>query len=170
MRILVKLMWRTLTRLLRQLGPGALLVPVAAMSVVLFGVSVWTIAAVVLALILALWVPAAAAGLLPATMMGLGIGGLVAAAASPSGPVTWVVMRFIAKARPARWSALPPASNISARPSPARQAVGQIFGATRSLHPPQLYLPVKGEFLSVGGAGQIHPGAAGPFIHGPGLW
>ena len=102
MRILVRLVWRTLTRLLRQLGPGALLVPVAAMSVVLFGVSVWTLAAVVLALILALWVPAVAAGLAPATMVGLGISGLVAAAASPSGPVTWVVMRFIAKPPPAR--------------------------------------------------------------------
>ena len=169
MRILVRLMWRTLTRLLRQLGPGALLVPVAAMSVVLFGVSVWTLAAVVLALILALWLPAAAAGLVPATMVGLGIGGLVAAAASPSGPVSWVVMRFIAKPPPARWSAAP-ASKVSARPGPARQAVWQLFGPTRPGHPPQLDLPAKASFLRAGGAGQIRVGAAGPFAHGPGLW
>ena len=170
MRILVRLVWRTLTRLLRQLGPGALLVPVAAMSVVLFGVSVWTLAAVVLALILALWVPAVAAGLAPATMVGLGIGGLVAAAASPSGPVTGVVMRFIAKPPPARWSAAPPASNFSARPGPARPVVWQIYGATRPGHPPQLDLPAKASFLRAGKAGQIRVGAAGPFAHGPGLW
>ena len=162
-------MWRTLTRLLRQLGPGALLVPVAAMSVVLFGVSVWTLAAVVLALILALWVPAVAAGLAPATMVGLGISGLVAAAASPSGPVSWVVMRFIAKPPPARWSAAP-ASKVSARPGPARQAVWQLFGPTRPGHPPQLDLPAKASFLRAGGTGQIRVGAGGPFTHGPGLW
>jgi signal transduction histidine kinase len=169
MRILVTLMWRTLTRLLRQLGPGALLVPVAAMSVVLFGVSVWTLAAVVLALILALWVPAAAAGLLPATMMGLGIGGLVAAAASPSGPVSWVVIRFVSRLKPAGWTAAPQPSKPSP-PGPGRQAVWQIAGVTRSPHPPQFRLPSKAEFLSAGGAGQIHTSAAGPFPLGPGLW
>src|SRR5215472_16421049 len=155
MRILVTLVWRMLTRLLRQLGPGALLVPVAAMSIVLFGVSVWTLAAVVLALILALWVPAAAAGLLPATMVGLGIGGLVVAAANPSGPVTWVVARFISRPPPKAWSVLPSASNISARPKPARQVVWQIFGATRLPHPPQLYLPAKTGFPPAGRAGKI---------------
>jgi signal transduction histidine kinase len=170
MRILVKLMWRMLTRLLRQLGPGALLVPVAAMSVVLFGVSVWTLAAVVLALILALWVPAAAAGLLPATMVGLGVGGLVAAAANPSGPVTWVVMRFIARQKLAPWSIPHPASNVSSRPGPARPVVWQMAGAARLPHPPQFYPPAKTAFLDPGGAGQINVGPAGSFTHGPGLW
>jgi signal transduction histidine kinase len=170
MRIVVKLMWRMLTRLLHQLGPGALLVPVAAMSVVLFGVSVWTLAAVVVALILALWVPAAAAGLLPATMVGLGVGGLVAAAANPSGPVTWVVMRFISRQKLATWPGPQPASPVSPRPGPGRQVVWQKAGATRLPHPPQLHLPAKTAFLNPGGAGQINVGTAGPFTHGPGLW
>jgi signal transduction histidine kinase len=170
MRILVKLMWRMLTRLLRQLGPGALLVPVAAMSVVLFGVSVWTLAAVVLALILAFWVPAAAAGLLPATMVGLGVGGLVAAAANPSGPVTWVVMRFISRQKLPPWSGPHPASNVSSRPGAARQVVWQVAGATRLPHPPQFYRPAKTALLDPGGTGQINIGPAGPFTHGPGLW
>ena len=171
MRILVKLLWRMLTRLLSQLGPGALLVPVAAMSMVLFGLSVWTLAAVMLASVLAFRMPTAAAGLVPATMVGLGIGGLVAAAANPSGPVTWVVMRFISRQKPAAWSVPQPTSNVSSRPRPARQAVWQMAGATRPPpHPPQFYLPAKTASLSAGGAGQIRVGAAGPFIHGPGLW
>jgi len=169
MRILVKLMWRMLTRLLHQLGPGVLLVPVAAMSIVLFGVSVWTLAAVVLAPVLAFRIPAAAAGLLPPAMVGLGIGGLVAAAANPSGPVTWVVMRFISRQKLATWSVFP-ASKIPLRPRPARLAAGQIAAATRPPHPPQLYLPGKTAFVAAGGAGRINVGAAGPPIHGPGLW
>ena len=176
MRILVKLMWRMLTRLLRQLGPGALLVPVAAISMVLFGVSVWTLAAVVLALILAFRAPAAASCLLPVTMVGLGVGGLIAAAANPSGPVTAVVMRFIPKPLRASWFASHPASNLSS-PRPPRQAVWQMAGATRLSHPPQLFLPAKTAFLPAktafppaGGAGQTYVGAAGPFAHGPGLW
>jgi signal transduction histidine kinase len=168
MRILAKLLWRMLTRLLHQLGPGVLLVPVAALSMVLFGVSVWTLAAVVLASILAFRMPAAAAALLPVTMVGLGIGGLVAAAANPRGPVTWVVRRFISRQQPAASSVPHRASHISSRP--ARQAVWQVVGATRPPHLPQLYLPPKTAFLPAGGAGQIRVGAAGPFTHGPGLW
>src|SRR5215472_4809237 len=183
MRILVKLMWRMLTRLLRQLGPGALLVPVAAISMVLFGVSVWTLAAVVLALILAFRAPAAASCLLPVTMVGLGVGGLIAAAANPSGPVTAVVLRFIPKPLRASWFPSHPASYLPSSPRPPRQAVWQMAGATRLSRPPQLFLPAKTAFLPAkmavlpaktafppaGGAGQTYVGAAGPFAHGPGL-
>ena len=169
MRILAKLPWRMLTSLLRQLGPGVLLVPVAAMSMVLFGVSVWTLAAVVLASILAFRMPAAAAGLLPVTMVGLGISGLVAAAANPSGPVTWVVMRFMAKQQLAA-SSVPQPASVSSRPKPARPVVWQMAGAARLPHPPQLHLPAKTAFLPSGGAGQLQVAAAGPVTHGPGLW
>jgi signal transduction histidine kinase len=168
MRTLARLMWRTLGRLLRQLGLGALLVPVAAMSVVLFGVSVWTVAAVVLALILAFRVPAVAAGLLPPTMVGLGMGGLIVAAASPSGPVSWVVMRFVSRLQKG-WAAAPQPSKAPP-PGSGRQVVWQIAGVTRPPHAPQLYLPAKTALPPGGGAGQIRADVAGPFIHGPGLW
>jgi signal transduction histidine kinase len=170
MRTLVKLMWRTLTRLLRQLGPGVLLVPVAAMSMVLFGLSVWTLAAVVLASVLAFRMPAAAAGLLPVTMVGLGIGGLVAAAANPTGPVSWVVTRFISKPPSAGSFSPPRAANFSPRPTPGRQVVWRMAGSRRLPHPPQLRPPGKAAFPPAGGAGQIHNGAAWPITHGPGLW
>jgi len=170
MRILAKLLGRMLTRLFHQLGPGVLLVPVAVMSIVLFGVSVWTLAAVVLASVLAFRVPAAAAGLLPVTMVGLGIGGLVAAAANPGGPVSWVVRGFASRRPLTAWSFLPPASNISSRPKPAPRAVWQVATATRLPHPPQLRLPAKTAFPGGGGRGQLNIGTGWPVTHGPGLW
>ena len=46
-RIVLRLFWKTLTRLLRRFGWGGLLVPVAAMGMALYGVTLWTVAAVV---------------------------------------------------------------------------------------------------------------------------
>jgi signal transduction histidine kinase len=80
---LITLLWRIVGRLLRRLGVGALLVPVAAMGIAVLGVTVWTVAAVALAAILAVRRPRAAAGLLPAALICAGLWGLVLAAAAP---------------------------------------------------------------------------------------
>jgi signal transduction histidine kinase len=82
MRILLKLVWKSLAKLLKRLGLGVFLVPVAALGMAVFGVQAWTVAAVVLALVLTIWRPAAAALLLPVTMVAAGITGLMDAAGS----------------------------------------------------------------------------------------
>jgi signal transduction histidine kinase/uncharacterized membrane protein YvlD (DUF360 family) len=94
MRILVTVMWRVITRLLRYLGRGALLVPVAAIGMTLFGLRPWTIAAVVLALVVAVWRPVVAAAMLPVTMVVAGISGLVVAATTPA-PSSWAVYALV---------------------------------------------------------------------------
>jgi signal transduction histidine kinase/uncharacterized membrane protein YvlD (DUF360 family) len=86
----IKLWWRMLRRLLRCIGWGALLVPVAAVGMAVFGVSLWTVAAVVLAVILVFGRPAAAAALVPVTMVCLGICALMVAAATPWLSGSWV--------------------------------------------------------------------------------
>jgi signal transduction histidine kinase len=90
---LITLLWRILTRLMRRLGWGGLLVPVAALGVAVFGVTLWTVAAVALAVILVVRRPGTAAGLLPVTLVCAGIWGLALAAATP-GVVTWSAMPF----------------------------------------------------------------------------
>jgi signal transduction histidine kinase len=85
------MLWRILTRLLRHLGWGILLVPVAAMGIALFGLSVWTLAAVILATVVAVQWPGAAARALPVTMVGAGVSGLVVAGRISGSPVSWVV-------------------------------------------------------------------------------
>ena len=82
--------WRLISRMFRYLGRGALLVPVAAMGMALFGFRPWTLAALLLAVIVAVWRPALATVLLPATMVVAGISGLVAAATEP-GANFWTV-------------------------------------------------------------------------------
>jgi signal transduction histidine kinase len=89
MKTLVLLLWRLLTRILRRLGWGLLLVPVAAASIVAFGLNAWTVGAVALALLLAVWLPAIAAGLLAPAMIATGICGLVAAATAPRLAFNW---------------------------------------------------------------------------------
>src|SRR3984957_18510288 len=91
MGILVIVLWRVIGRLLRRLGRGILLVPVAAMAPVLFGLRPWTVAAVLLAVVVALWRPVMAAVVLPVTMVVAGISGLVVAATAPGPSVNWVV-------------------------------------------------------------------------------
>jgi signal transduction histidine kinase len=100
MWILLTLFRRILGRLLRRLGWGALLVPVTAMGVALFGVHLWTVAAVAVALLIVILWPALAAGLLPATMAGMGTAGLVVAATSPGRTANWVVNITVHRPRP----------------------------------------------------------------------
>jgi signal transduction histidine kinase len=94
MGILVKLLWiklwcRMLRRLLRCMGWGAVLVPVAAVGMAVFGVSLWTIAVVALAVVVAVRRPAEAAALVPVTMLCLGISALMVTAATPGFSSGW---------------------------------------------------------------------------------
>jgi signal transduction histidine kinase len=110
MGILVIVMWRVITRLLRYLGRGVLLVPVAAIGMALFGLRPWTIAVVVLALLVAVWRPAVAAVLLPVTMVVAGISGLVVAATTPARS-WWAVTALVAIRR--RLTSGPAAAKIA---------------------------------------------------------
>jgi len=93
MWILVTVLRRVTVRLFRYLRRGIFLVPVAAMAPALFGVRLWTIAVVLLAVILAFWRPVMAAALLPLSMVVAGISGLVVAA-TESGSGFWAVTTF----------------------------------------------------------------------------
>jgi signal transduction histidine kinase len=93
------LVWRLLSKVLRRFGRWALVVPVAAMGAAVFGLNVWTAATVLLALLLAVllalvlvgWRQAGTSGLLPVTMLGAGICGLWAAASMAR---SWAVAGF----------------------------------------------------------------------------
>ena len=89
MWLVMRLLWGVLARLLRRTGWGAVLVPVAAIGMAVFGLSLWTIAAVVLAVIVAFGWPAVAAALVPVAMVCLGLSGLVVAAATPGLSGIW---------------------------------------------------------------------------------
>jgi signal transduction histidine kinase len=91
MWMFIMLLWRIIGRALRRAGRGAFLIPVAATGMVVLGVTVWTVAAVALATVLAIRRPSAAAGLLPAALICAGLWGL-ALAATTSGVVAWTAM------------------------------------------------------------------------------
>jgi signal transduction histidine kinase len=93
MWIFITLLWRITSRLLRRLGWGSLLVPVAVLGVAVFGVTLLTVAAVALAVILVIRRPGTAAGLLPVALVCAGIWGLALAAATP-GMATWTAMPY----------------------------------------------------------------------------
>src|SRR6202046_5021559 len=86
--MLMILVWRILSKLLRRYGRWALVMPVAGMGAALFGLNVWTAATVLLALLLAVllalvlvgWRQAGRSGALPVAMLGAGICGLWTAA------------------------------------------------------------------------------------------
>jgi signal transduction histidine kinase len=94
----VKTVWKTVARILRHFGWGGLLPVVAAMGMALFGVLPWTVALVLLALIVAAWWPAIAADLLPVTMLLAGIWALMVAAAGTA--MNWSVARTFAFSAP----------------------------------------------------------------------
>ena len=110
MQMLV-LVWRILIQVLRRFGWGILLVLVAAMGMALFGLNLWTVAAVVLAGVLAVQWPAAAARALPPTMVGAGISGLVVAGRISGSPVNWFVRSIGAPFRQ-KLAALPPGAGL----------------------------------------------------------
>jgi signal transduction histidine kinase len=86
--MLMILVWRMLSKMLRRYGRWALVMPVAGMAAALFGLNVWTAATVLLALLLAVllglvlvgWRQAGRSGALPVAMLGAGICGLWTAA------------------------------------------------------------------------------------------
>jgi signal transduction histidine kinase len=103
--------WRVLVKVLRHLGWGIFLVPVAGVGILLFGVTLWTVGAALLAGALAIQWPTVAARVLPPAMVGAGLSGLVVAGRTPGSPVSWLESRiqssFSIRAVPGK--ALPPA-------------------------------------------------------------
>jgi signal transduction histidine kinase len=93
MWIFITLLWRITARLLRRMGWGSLLVPVAVLGVAVFGITLWTITAVALAVTLVVRRPGTAAALLPVSLVCAGILGLALAAATP-GMAAWSAMPF----------------------------------------------------------------------------
>src|SRR5215475_8008807 len=93
MWIVMTLLWRITVRLLRRLGWGSLLVPLAVLGVAVFGITLWTIAAVALTVILVVRRPGTAAAVLPVSLVCAGIWGLALAAATPR-MVAWDAMPF----------------------------------------------------------------------------
>src|SRR5258707_9440390 len=107
MWIFVLVLWRIVGKVLRRVGWGGLLVPVAAMGMALAGVHLWTVALVLIALAVVFRKPLLAAALLPLSMISAGLAGLVVAAMTPGGSVSWTVQSILVK--PQRWVALPQA-------------------------------------------------------------
>ena len=106
MWIFILLMWRIAGKLLRRVGWGWLLVPVAAMGMALAGVHFWTVALVLIALAVVLRKPLLAAALLPLSMVSAGLAGLVVAATTPGGSMNYFVKAVMSKPGVA-WTALP---------------------------------------------------------------
>jgi signal transduction histidine kinase len=129
---LITLLWRILTRLMRRLGMGALLVPVSAMGMALAGVHVWTVALVLIALAVVLRKPLLAAALLPLSMVSAGLAGLVVAALTPGGSMNWVVNAVLVK--PREWAFVPVVHRVAARPLNMGQPVGW---TVTKMHPGQ---------------------------------
>src|SRR5215470_2810026 len=93
MWIFILLLWRIAGKVLRRMGWGGLLVPVAAMGIALAGV---------------LRKPLLAAALLPLSMISAGLAGLVVAAMTPGGSMNYFVKAVMAKPQVA-WEVLPQA-------------------------------------------------------------
>src|SRR5215467_8999056 len=106
MWMFILVLWRIVGKLLRRVGWGWLLVPVAAMGMALAGVHFWTVALVLIALAVAIRKPLLAAALLPLSMVAAGLSGLVVAATTPGGSVNYFVRAVAAKPLTA-WVALP---------------------------------------------------------------
>jgi signal transduction histidine kinase len=182
------MLWRMLGKVLRRFGWGLLLVPVAAMGIALFGLSVWTFGAVVLATVIAIQWPAAAARVLPPTMVGAGLSGLVVAGRISGSPVNWVVNRFtqVPVGKVPAFGALPPGGphatrwfTIGGRPgglqiSYAPAAIGQAAAsAKRQVLAKRAQVPGPGKPPPVPGPGRsvLLPAKLAPqrfYVKGPG--
>jgi signal transduction histidine kinase len=164
MWLVMKMLWKTLARVLRRFGWGALLVPMAALSLALFGIHLWTAATVVLALILATWRPAAAASLVPVTMVAAGIAGLAVASAAPAG---WVLRQLSVSFL----KGTPPKGTPAALkgPPPGIPAVPHVFSPKV---PPPGRAAVPGPLPKPGVIHRIAQAVSGPSPRqlGPGNW
>jgi signal transduction histidine kinase len=129
------LVWRILSKVLRRFGRWALLAPVAAIGMALFGLNSWTavtvpvalLLAVVFALILLGRRSAGAVSLLPVTMLGTGICGLWAAASMAG---SWVGGPFsLWQAITVKWLAQPAVPGKPSAPgAPKPTAPGALSG------------------------------------------
>ena len=146
MWIFITLLWRITARLLRRLGWGTLLVPVAVLGVAVLGVTLWTVAAVALAVTLVVRRPGTAAGLLPVTLVCAGIWGLALAAAAP-GMATWamplsgpqVVTLFIAPdghGKVVKFGAAPVGVQVPAKAAMGWEVLPPAGAAVQKLPPP----------------------------------
>src|SRR5215469_10873052 len=111
---MLMVVWRVLVRVLRHLGWGIFLVPVAGIGILLFGVTVWTVGAALLAGALAIQWPTVATRVLPLSMVGAGLSGLVVAAQTPGSPVSWLASRIQANFAIVRGAAVPPGKAAAA--------------------------------------------------------
>ena len=147
MWMFILLMWRIMGRLLRRVGSGGLLVPVAAMGMALAGVHFWTVALVLIALAVVVRKPLLAAALLPLSMVSAGLAGLVVAAMTPGGSVNYFV-RSVARKPFTAWVALPQAvvGYFPARTVPAKGG-GPV---TAWVGPKGMQVPVKGTLVPTG--------------------
>src|SRR5579859_4184160 len=154
MRMLITLLWRIMARLLRRVGWGGLLVPVAAMGMALAGVHLWTVALVLIALALVFRKPLLAAALLPLSMVTAGLAGLVVAALTPGGPVTWIVQALARpEVPPSKW---PRRTVFYPGPSKA-QGLGS-FSPVTVLPPPPAPPSVASRMSCTGRASAPSPG------------
>jgi signal transduction histidine kinase len=80
------------------------------MGMALAGVHFWTVALVLIALAVVARKPLLAAALLPLSMISAGLAGLVVAAMTPGGSVSWMVQSIFVK--PGRWAALPAITGV----------------------------------------------------------
>jgi len=128
MWIFIVLLWRIAGKVLRRVGWGGLLVPVAAMGMALAGVHFWTVALVLIALAVVLRKPLLAAAVLPLSMISAGLAGLVVAAATPGGSMNYFVRAVMAKPQVA-WEVLPQAL------SGFIPAKGRVIAATWKVSP-----------------------------------
>jgi len=177
---LITLLWRIVGRLLRRMGRGAMLVPVAAVGIAVLGVTVWTVAALVLAAVLAVRRPRAAAGLLPAALICAGLWGLVLAATAPGAVAltampSWSIQYLAPPPPPAQVKALKAAQyravhragqgvTVTWQMLPAAGTVRPASGA--ALPPPGAVLPPPGAVHLRAGAGKV--GGPGYVVIGPG--
>ena len=124
---MLSVVWRVLVKVLRHLGWGIFLVPVAAMGIVLAGLNLWPLAAVVLAAALAVQWPALAARALPPTMVWAGASGLVVAARTPGSPFSWFAARVQEVVGKPSWSfqGLPPGRFKGGLPGPRWMTITQ---------------------------------------------
>jgi signal transduction histidine kinase len=156
MWMLMILVWRTLSKLLRRFGRWALLLPVGAMGAAVFGLNVWTAATVLLALLLAVllalvlvgWRQAGTSGLLPAAMLGVGICGVWAAASMAR---SWAAAGF------SMWNAFTVQVPVSGYIAPAGAGLPGAANVPAALHAAATLPPitaVQGSFANFARSGR----------------
>ena len=156
MWILFTVLRRVVVRVLRHVRRGIFLVPVAGMAIALFGLRPWTVAAVLLAVIVAFWRPVVAAALLPVSMVVAGISGLVVAATEPgSGFWTVSVLGALKQARMKAAIRRPPVIGKGA----VKRAVKRVMAEAHQVQPKRVAVTRFGPALAPYPIRQNAPGS-----------